>query len=317
MMKNFNFLYTYGLNDNISFLAKQKWLYSSDSRVDGINELDRLNALGGIQYNFNRNSYLMLAAGMEHYTQVNVKSSGSIIQVDGKILNEKIYDMNFESFVNGEFVNLNNDIDNNDFKLKTSLSKIYDRNNMIYIGFNYKFLNRGFFSLSDNLSAISSAPAQLRQENTLGFNVNLDFAFTDNIVSGIDFSMNNMDVERSYQGPIENNGKSALYRDMNDGRMNFSSDLSYKSESFFQKFTLAFETIEVEADIRKKFNISTIDFNELATEEDQYDVSSSRTTLSSMTLWNIGSMDTLNVNYSMSLFQFDSPSELIMKTGTN
>lgn len=303
--------YILPLSDNFVFIAKQKWLFSSDTRSIGINELERLNFLAGLKYLVPEYGDVEISGGIENNTQINIKTSGAVYQFAGKLNKIQFYDFNFENSFGGEFVTLDEKRKNTDFVYSARLNRFYDLYNTLNIDLNYKILNRDFLSPIYSSGSVSQSEysSQAREESRLGANINLDFSFSEKIVAGVDFSYNSLSVERSYMEGAPERSETNVIRLLDENVLNFSSELSYISDDIKQNFRLSFNSRTEDSEIEEKYDINDIDKKEIADRENQRDNLSTRTMLSASTFWKPVKNDTFLLDMSFSLFQYDTPSE--------
>mgnify|MGYP000933619973 CR=1 FL=1 len=306
--QNFSFKYLYPVSNSLNIAASQNWLFSSDTRSIGINELERLNGKIGLNYNFHTNSYLEVLFGAESNSQVGVKSPGLIINFDGTLNPINIFDLNLTANLQGEYLSLNYDRKNYNSDFKTTLTKIYDPNNGIFVNLKYKLQNRDFLT-NINLQQIPTN-IESRFENRIMPTLALDFLLVKNLFSSFQVSLSDVVINREFRNEIQDYSLSKVRKKLHEFNLSLNTIFKYEIDDFSQKIGLAFDVRNEENIIQKKFDITEQEEQSLKSIEHQRDNSSTKTTFAAKTEWIPLRNDSLTFDYSVSLFQYDTPSNL-------
>jgi hypothetical protein len=305
----FNFSFYYPTFENISILARQNWLLSSDSRSIGINKLERLNGLLGMRYQFMDNSFIEAIAGMENNNQIGIYSKGEIFNLNGKLSDIKFEGFSIESTINSEYLKLNYDRINSNIDLNLLLGGSSGENSNLSLKTGYQIINRDYLSPT-SISNEIIMPVESRLEKKLTADFSMDFALSQPLGGNIKLSLSDMNVNRDNKKDIESIQLSKVLRKLNELILSAQGEFYYKTSLLTQGIGMSFFTRNEENRLEKKFNIPEQQENYLRSSENQRDNNSSRTRLFLKTIWLPFRMDSLSFNYSVSLFQYDTPSDL-------
>lgn len=304
--QNFALQIDFPISKSFALIAKGKYVYTADSWSQGLNKIERVNGLAGFNYTFAGNSFVELSGGMENNKLVGIASNGPIANLSSEIINLDVFDATLNSKVQGEYLKLNYDRTNYDFATDASLIKTYDNENSVSVFVNYKRLNRDFFSPST--TSTGEMPIESRTESRLNALININFSILKSLAAQISIQTVASDIERSFKNEVENNITSKLYKDLSEHQLSFSSILKYQTDKLSQIVGLGFNSRNEKNEVEGKFAIDPDDLDEQKALEAQRDNQSSRTRFFATTEWAISTKDTIKVDYSVSLLQYDTPS---------
>ena len=163
--------------------------------------------------------------------------------------------------------------------------------------------------LSTWISEADFIPIEKRLENKLipGFNVGL------NIFQGLNLSVGmhliNMLVDKSYNEPVEQFAISKMQRQFHEFQFGINGVLRYSLNNFSQTAGMLYSTRSEENKAYKKFDISDIEEGEIQELESMRDNLSSRTKIFAHTLWTPINQDTFGLDFSSSIYRYDTPNE--------
>jgi hypothetical protein len=301
-------MYKLPVSNYFSFVVKQAWLYSSDTRSIGINKLERLTGMGGMQYNYNTDSYFGINTGAERENQMGIASYGPLLNIDGKLSNIDIEDYKIESNLLGDYTHQSNGRINSNLDFKMNVDRAYDIDNIIILNFNYKLLNRDFLSLSAGNVGAAVAPIENRQEKRINADANINFSLSKILFGTANLSASDAYIDRSYKKPLQDLNLSNVIRQMHELNLAFLLEGTFKVPVFSQVAGIAFSTRNEENGIARKFEMTEFDESSLKALERLRDNISYRTRFYFKSNWLATRRDSASLNYSVSLFQYDTPS---------
>ena len=299
--------FTYPLTKSFSLLSKNNLIYSNNTRAIGLNELQRYNFLGGFRYEPVSKSYIEFAGGYENNKQLDFKSNGSIYNLQSGISEYKIFNFSLEGNVAAEYSTLNHSRKNSDIDIYLNAGTYDDPKNMLNFILKYKLLNRDFLSTSVS-EPLPFTPIESRFENRLLPILNLSANLIDNLVTNINVSVDNSYINNSYKTAITDLAQSKVRRERHDFIFGFTGDLKYESKSYSQNIGISFNTQNEKNSVYKLFNISDDDVKLIRDLDYQRDYDQSVTRLFAKSLIVPSQIDSLNVNFSISLLQKNTPS---------
>ena len=181
-------------------------------------------------------------------------------------------------------------------------------NNISFTG-GYKLLNRGFLSTFDN-DTTGQLQLEGRYENTEQADLDVNFSLSKILFGMIDISFNNENVNSSYNNMVPGNPETSVLRKLNVFETNFTIEGKLKLPGYVQNTGLSFYTRDKSNVDEQKFDISEFDLQNLRSIDNQRDNNSYRTNFYTKINYEPFQKDTFKFNYSVSLFQYDTPSTL-------
>jgi len=304
----FQFLYEYPVSKNLFFTARQNWLYWNTKNII-LNKYERINGLAGLKFRYYKNSSAEISAGIENIQQVGIKSFGSIIS--GKA---NLSDYNFNEFIvnydlNGEYANLELNRVNANLDGRVSIIRFYDSSNSLGYNLKYKILNGDYYNPPSGNIAPELA-FENRLEKRFGNDFNMNFSFTKYLITFFNASYNSGSVTREYKNIISDAAITKVRKLVNDNQFFLRGDLRFTLETFSQSLGMSWETGTEKNSFEKKTDLSSTEEQYLKSTEFYPDYEFGRTRLFAKTRWNISSNEIILFDYSVSLYQYDTPSNL-------
>lgn len=302
-----NTAFTHSLSKNLKAILKQYWYYSSDAASSRVNKLEILRGTGGINYSISKNSSVELNSGAERIYQVGISSTGVLLNGTGIIKNLNYEDYIINGVLNGEYIKHNMDRLNNDLAFGLSASKDFSQTDKINLAIKVKRQNRDFVNL---VSSSVSVPIESRLDFSYSGDFGLDFAFFKELTSSLKFSLEQSSIDRNFKQEIADYSYSAVKRNWAIGQLSLNIETKLKLKWLEQTISVLFNSRNEENILSKKFSITDNDLASLNLLEQQKDNQSSRTSLLARTILLLSKKDTFSLNYSASLFKYDTPSQL-------
>lgn len=306
--EKFSLMYLLPVGKGFSVLALQNWELSNDTRSIGINKLERLNGLAGIKLDFLNESFFSLAGGIENNNQIGVEKSGWLIGTNG-VFNTKVFEIfSLEINTNGDYLRLEDGRINAGSSINANLNGNYDMNNSMNFLVGYKLFNRDYLSTIYKID--ERFPVERRLEKRLNLATAFDFEVTERVSSRININMSNVEIDRSYKEEIERTSISKVYRNLTEFQLNLIAELFYKSDDFNINGGANLFSRKEENNILEKFSILPHERNTLQNLEKQRDNITSKTRFYTSFWWTPSRRDKLSFDYSVSILQYDTPSEV-------
>jgi hypothetical protein len=298
--ENLIFNYKTKLINDFSISANQYWAYNSLSKVQ------ELKTTGGILYKLNENFNIESSGGFEENSMSDNKGSGPVLELNSGLNKFNIEDYIIDANLNGEYVKLNDNRMRTLFNISGSMYKKYDEYNDLRLDVRYRsFLYPESFSEIDKRSIFN------RLEKTYSTFLNANFALSDKFFGTINIALDNKDKYRSYSLFLPTSSKTGIETKRNEFQMNFSGELRFISGTFFQSVSMGYNVKDDRNTADMKNKIDEIEFAKFQSEQNMLDNLGSTTLLKTNTLWKISKSDSLNFNFIISLFRYDTPSNEI------
>jgi len=300
--------YEYDILDDLFILVKQNWLFSSDSRSLQINQLERLNGRGGMRYILMNDLFIEGLAGLEQNTQIGHTSTGPIVNLSAGAKNLDIGNYKINTKINSEYLALDHDRVNAEVNWLADVGRIYDDNNSLNGSLRYRLLNRDFLNKysTENINDFS---VESRLEKKINSLIQVDVSLSKNIFADVNLSFSKLDVKRQYNKSISELSISNVYKELSEIQLGFASKVGYISEYMIHTAGISFDSRDEDNSIGKRFDLNDKDLSRLRSIENQRDNSSLKTEFFLEGSWNISKNDSIYYDYSVSIFEYDTPSE--------
>lgn len=306
--ETFNFEYSLPFGSNIFLIATSNWIYSNDSRTIGINEMQRLNGLLGMRYFTSNRTLIELSSGIEKNSQLGVQSLGPIINLKSRLPKTNLLDLDLAGKLLGEYVHLEDGRINADLDFDANIQKKYSIDDYINTNLSYKLLNRDFLSHRAS-STLEENSKERRFENRIVALGNIGFAFSPSIKSQIDLSFSKLSVLRAYLQSVEDIPFSKVNRMLDELQVSSTGQILLNFNKFKSIIGLSYNQRNEENTVSKKFDITEEEEQMLRQLENQRDNISSRTRFFNKSSFQASDKDTLYLEYSVSLMQYNTPSQ--------
>ncbi len=305
--------YAYPITDFISIQIQQGWIFFSNSRNKDLNQFSRLNGLAGVRFNYN-SSFVEFAAGKEDNRQIGINSIGNIFKINGRTDDIELEGYRLKAVLNSQLINLDNDRNNTEiFNYGEIKNQFSDFDNF---NFNYSYIFQDKHNLllrnnnqNTNLSDINNYSIENRFRQKINGNINLDVNPFESFFTNVRLDYSNETVKLQYREFVPTDAKTGAIRERNLNQLGITTEGRLQLKRFSQLFGLSFNIANEDNIISVKFNISE---NELFKLKSLYTVQNNNINenkLYSSSNWNITNFDSLNLNFSLSLRQFNTPSE--------
>ncbi len=301
--ETFNLEYEYSLSNNILLSFEQNWLLTSYNNLD---ELERLNGIAGIKYKRSDKFFVGLGFGLEDNKTLGLLSGGRLLQINSALSNINIDNYIINSKLSARRLELNRDRVESNFAIGSNVFKNFDKDNRLFLDFGYFVFNTN--SVYQGLSDINKFSIESRDKDSLMINLGVGFQLLDYFNTNISLSLTDYSLLRSFKEPVINSSWTGVAKNKRQFLMSFFGDIGFDSDYFTQKIGLNFQVYDHENHVTNKFDIPIEEENRLRNIEFQLDENRSTTGLISKSKWKISRRDTLSVDYSVSLSQYNTPS---------
>lgn len=305
--QTFRFDYEKRVLGGLGAKFEQNWQLSSDVKTAALNEMQRLNAAGGLRYDFFDDSYFEALAGAERNDQIGVTSSGSLLKTRGELNDFRFDAYSLDTRLSAEYLSLNYDRASSDVDASAMLAGNYDESNAFTLQTRYRRLDKDFF-----IRAIPGPYAGMsienRAENSVEATLGGVFEPAPSLGGVFGLNVYNRNVERSYDNFSSGDDLTGIYRTVNEFRMSASGGLTYESEALTVGASGGYELRDEDNGATRKFEISDDIFNSLRSRENRRDNTSSTANFSFRGRYSPTRRDTLSATYSASMLRYDTPS---------
>ncbi len=311
--QEFGFRYGYPITDFMNLQFQQGWIFLSNTRNKEQNQFARLNGLAGLKFRY-EDSFIELLAGKEDNRQIGINSNGNIFRLNGRAENIDLEGYKFKAVLNSQYINLDNDRNQTEIfnygEIKNQFS------DMDYFDFNYSYIHQDKHNLllknnipNPNLSDINNYSIENRFRQKIDDNINFDINPTEALLTTIRINYSNENVKLQYREFISTDAKTGVIRERNLNQLGITTEGRLQLKRFNQLFGLSFNLANEDNLISQKFSIAEYDLFKIRNLYTVQNNNINENKLYMTTNWNISNYDTLNLNFSISLRQFNTPSE--------
>lgn len=301
-----NLAYKYPVTNTIDFGINSNYLLNSDSKSSGINELQRINGIASAGVKLFDVVSLKAGYGVEDNTQSGIQSTGSIINFAGSMDNLDLDGYTIRASGDYESLKLNNDRNQLDFQLSSEMFKSFDESNSLAIRVNYKKQGRDYLQSANRL--IPALSVESRLEDRISAALDMNFSLSDNLLSNLNLTFENAEIERDFKSIVESNNYSFIKRELSERNFGLMGNGHYQTGIFNQKLGFTVQFRNESNFIRNKFDLAKNEFDRLLNIEKQRDNQSTITRVFSKSSINITKHDTLSLDLSLGLNRYDTPS---------
>ncbi|MEN6511025.1 MAG: hypothetical protein ABFD00_04240 [Chloroherpetonaceae bacterium] len=304
--EDWSFAYSHNIFDKFSLNLNQNWLFTSDSRDIGMNQLSRLNGLLGISYTPNFNSQVQFLYGFENNNQLNLQSTGNVLNFSAYQKDYNFQDFLLNSDISFNYLNLNLGRKNQDINAHLRFERYFEDSTNLYMNFAYKKLQTNLLAYSGNDSI---QPIEKRVENTFASNMFIQYQVIEPLMLGIIFDYNLINVNRDFHQPVAGIPYSAFYRDISQSNLNFQLFSKLYIGNFSESIYFKVNTINEKNNLSNKFSQNIPELTQYQNFESQRDYNDSRVNLFSQSTYKFSDNSILSGIYSISLNQYNTPSK--------
>ncbi|OGU58163.1 MAG: hypothetical protein A2X64_06865 [Ignavibacteria bacterium GWF2_33_9] len=302
--ENWYFGYEIPLHKSVKALVKQNWQFTSDSRNIGLNQLMRLNGLAGLSYSPFNEFNLDALFGMENNNQLDLKSQGAIYQLNGNFNLNEFDNINFNSNLHSNFINLNDGRKNRDINANAFLKNIFGDESDLSFTLNYRNLQNNLLGYQIKNGIL---PIEIRNENNISGNFLMNYKLSDAVNLNLDLRMQILNVDRNYKQEISEIPYSSFNRNIEQTELYGNTGLFIDIGKLHQKLTLGFASHNEKNNLTKNF--SDIELAKYQLFESQRDYNSGRVNIFSQTQYNLNSTTYIIGTYFSQLLRYDTPSD--------
>jgi len=302
-----NFEYEKPIFYNFNFIFQNNWIFSSDSRNIGINQLMRLNGAAGLKYIYQNIFTVSGLYGIEDNNQLNLRSNGKLISFNSLVNNLNYENVNIYSQINGNFLSLNENRKNNDIFAFFKIFKDFNDSTNYNVDILYKNLQNNLLSYSFQADIL---PIEMRDETDLVANLNINYQIMPKINIYTNINLNTINVSRQYQNYLADIPYSSYIRQAQQFELDINSGTSFQIGKLYQNFELNGSSRNESNLLYQNFPSNSSDFEKYQSIESQRDNNSSKLNFLSNTKFQINSKSFFMGIYNVQIFKYDTPSQL-------
>lgn len=305
--ENWGLSYQKKIFNNLSVIAQQNFIFVSDSRNIGINQLSRLNGLVGLNYS-NADDYAISASfGLEDNKLLGINSQGQIYSVKANWRYYQMENVLFNANLLSNWLKLNLDRLDRDLVANINLFGKFTDDALLQSSVALKFLQNNLLSLAFNTNFI---PIETRQEYYINPKLFIDYKINEQIALTMDLNINSNNINREYKQSWKEFDYSYFRRNIDQMDIAINSGLDWNWKFLRHFVLLGFWSRSESNSLElsdKTYQGDLLKFQNL---ENQRDYQTNKLNLLNQTNIKVSANTNIAVNYNIYLLQYDTPSKL-------
>ena len=294
--------------DSMNFVVNQNLFLYSVTRDIGINKMDKFSVASGFRYIFNKESFLELNGGIERNYLLGISYLGKLLNIEGNLTEINIEDYNIQSSLKGNYIDLTKNRKNMNLDFKYNMFKKFDEFDIIDFELNYKLLY--YDNLPPiNISGSKFIEVETRNENQINSKIKFDFAVFNSFYGLFDISIQKIWIDKFYKQYYDSISNTGVTRNRNDLELSFLTEGKYKTSTFIQTAGIYFNIKTQDNNVLNTYHINDADYNHYKADEAMFDLDGNTTRFYLRTDWLPNQKETIKFEYSVSLYQHDTPSK--------
>lgn len=304
--ENFRLIYSKNVNRFSSLFIEGNYILNSDSRVVGINKVQRLNGNLGINFFLPIVGNVVASLGYERNSQVQLNANGIRYRADWEPERVSFSEFNIQNSLNFEFLNLIDGRKNNDISITSNLLGIFHEKNAFRLFVNYKSMRRDFVVFP----YFTIGFFDTRWEWKFFPSLNILYNIWGNLFIHFSTDLTSYNVQRYYNKYDPTNQYSAVRKNLMEQTLTLNTELNYANEIFEPSFGLSYYSRNEENSLTQNFQVPEAVYAQMVQFEAQKNNYQSRFTLYGNLGYKFSKRDTIFFTTSISIFRYDTPSAI-------
>ncbi len=298
----------HGLGGDFSSLVRGSWVLSRDNRSIGLSSLQRINGGAGVRYQPNPTLWAELLGGVESTTQLGVENTGPLASATVTLAELSIDQLLLSGSALADWHRVDATRTNADLAVHVLGQHLQPDGSYVRVGLGGDGLQREFLT---TLSGGSMPDAvESRNEQRADGMVDVLYYVLPELSLGLTGSINLNGIGRGYAAPVIGSAVSAVQRHLDEFVLNIQGSATYRTERVMAMAQGTLYRRTEDNTVRQHFPLSVDDLAELGNQEYQRDNRASRARFYAIGAWMPNATDTLSVEYTGWLLQYDTPSSL-------
>lgn len=294
------------LMQKLDLLLTNNFIYNSVPNSPTVyGNLRRLNASVGAKWNYMDNSFIASTVGYENNTFDEINSKGYVINATNRTENIKLDDYNMTFLGSAYLLSLNKDRINSNYLGNLIFDRVFETEDNLRLDLQMGGANRDYFRLNSN----NTENVLGRKDDYFGSDVYMTFKLFDFLFSSLRFNYNNKTTIKDYRNIDSILQESGIRQEINVESISLKTDVNFKFDLITQLISFTYLSRDEINEVKNEKKISETDFNILKARQEQWNNLSNTKRLFLNTNYNFSKKDRLKLDYSISLYQYDTPSE--------
>lgn len=308
--ESFYFNYKLPLTDFLSFKLAQTWIKSVDSRLPTESRLERINGLGGLEAQFFDNVKTGILFGVENNKQSSLNSTGEILRFYGEMPRREIEDFLLETNFNGEYWELQNELNGGDFNANLAFEKNYSESGFIRLRLNFRQLKRDFISDKVQSDTITN-PLESRNEYDLNGELLFGIQLWEKFAFQTTINFESDDIYGYFKHFYQGISITGVERNLQKSTLGTRFELTRVTDVSDLRLGLVVKVWSDQNLLKNTNSVNENDFLQLRNQYNQLDNQKSQNIAYGEFRSNLSTKDTIRIAGNISLYRYDTPSDIV------
>lgn len=292
--------------DKFSLGIENYFVYNLDSRPIGNNKLFEFSSIPNIKFEFLDNSFLRIGVGREFNEKVGIKSQGTALYVNGALNDYHIEDVGINSQLFLKSTTYQDERINRTLTSFTHISSNYSQHNNISFDLNYSDNLRDFINFVDIKQ--NQYLFEKNGDKNIDASIAIDYNPFEELMLNSRLNYSAQSKKREFNKSSEQLSTSFFNRESQILKVQLANSAVFSFDNLMTGINIDYESIE------ETFNSTPINSDVSPTSAAAFqntqkmnDYSSTRFRLASNSIISIARFDSLILDLSASIYQYDTP----------
>lgn len=288
-------------------VARSSWVLSRDNRAIGLSSLQRLNGVGGIRYNANDVMHAELFAGLESTTQLGVEATGPIVGLTSSIQNINLEPLILQTSLLTDWHKIDNQRTNADAQARIIAEHYQPDGSYLRLSLGGLGLQREYLTIMSGGTLPDAVESRTEQRYDGGLDVR--YVVTPQVTANLSTLVNVNGIGRAYGNVLSTVPVTAIQRFLEEFVLDVQGSVAYQgAHTSAMVATKVFKRTE-DNTVREHFPLDATSAAQLTQQEFLRDNRTSRFRFLVNGAWQPSANDSLSVDYTWWLLQYDTPSD--------
>lgn len=304
--QSFSLAYSLPIDTTFELIATNNFIYNSVPNAPTVfGNLKRLNGSIGSKVNYSENSFAIITLGIEDNTFDEIASGGYLLNFTNRNTNIDLDDFKLNFNAIGSYLSLNKNRSNSDYNLDFQLFRDFESGENLRLNLRSYGLQRDYFRYNSDFTENVFS----RSDNFLLGELITEIKLSERIRTNVRLNYQSQVIDQSYSNLDPSIKDSGTERLINVLSLGFRADVAYNTDDFTQIFSLSYQNRDEKNNVIN-VRLNEVDFNLVKQNQEQWDNISSTRRLYLGTNYRLSKSDILRADFSVQLFQYDTPSDL-------
>ena len=299
--------YEIPVSAGVTALARGSWVLSRDNRAIGLSSLQRLNGVAGLRYADNEQFTVEAFGGAESTTQLGVEATGPLAGLTSTLTNLNLEPLSISAFLLTDWHRLDGQRTNADAQARITAEHFQDDGSYLRISTGAQALKREYLTTLSGGTLPDAVEA--RTENRFDGSIDVHYNVTPQITTNLNGMVNVNGIGRAYGNQLLTVPVTAVQRLLEEFAVNIEGNISYTGTNARGMVGATVFRRTEDNTVQPHFALDANATTTLIQQEYLRDNRTSRFRFIASGAWQPTNADSLSVDYTWWLLQYDTPSD--------